>query len=78
MELQRVQVDPDAIAADFSSLQQVLEAIQTSSVPIPENRPGKRITVVAAICADGTFTKPMVIIPRHKIDADLQLFGVLK
>jgi hypothetical protein len=46
------------------------------SFPIPVSRAGKRITLVAGICADGSYLKPMVVIPRHTIDGDLKLFGI--
>jgi hypothetical protein len=46
------------------------------SVPIPVNRAGKSITLVAGICADGSFLKPTGVVPRHTVHADLALFGV--
>jgi hypothetical protein len=47
-----------------------------STIPIGVSRTGKRITLIACICADGSYAKSMVIVPRHTIDADLALFGV--
>jgi hypothetical protein len=49
---------------------------ESDSVPIPLNRTGERITLVGCICLDGSFTKPMVVIPRHTVDNDLPLLGV--
>jgi hypothetical protein len=45
-------------------------------VPLPVSRAGKRITLVATICADGTYIRPLVIIPRKTVDQDLRLFGI--
>jgi hypothetical protein len=41
------------------------------TVPISANRTGRRITIIGCICADGSYTRPMMIIPRHTFDADL-------
>lgn len=48
----------------------------TAHVPVPVPRTGKRITLVGCICLDGSFMRPMVVIPRHTIDNDLALMGV--
>jgi hypothetical protein len=39
-------------------------------------RCGKRITLLACIGADGSYMKPLVIIPRKTVDADLMLSGL--
>jgi hypothetical protein len=54
----------------------VPEDFEADSVPIPVSRAGKRITLIGCICADGSFLKPLLIIPRHTVDADLKLFGI--
>jgi hypothetical protein len=45
-------------------------------VLIPVNRAGKRITLVGCIRLDGSFMKPMVVIPRHTVDKDFPPLGV--
>jgi hypothetical protein len=45
-------------------------------IPLPVLRGGKRLTLVGAIAADGSSLTPMIIITRHTIDQDLQLFGI--
>jgi hypothetical protein len=45
------------------------------TVPIGIGRTGQRITLIGCICADESYTKPMMIILRHTIDADLALYG---
>jgi hypothetical protein len=45
-------------------------------VPIPVSWTGKRITLIGCFCADATFLKPVLIIPRHYVDAALKLFGI--
>jgi hypothetical protein len=47
-----------------------------STIPIGVNRTGKGMTFIACICADGSYVKPLVIVPRHTIDADFALCGV--
>jgi hypothetical protein len=54
----------------------VPDDFDADQVPIPVNRAEKRITLVACICLDGSFTKPMVVIPRHPFDNDLLLLSV--
>jgi hypothetical protein len=49
---------------------------EADSVPIRVSRTGKRLTLIGCICADATFLKPVLIIPRHSVDADLKLFGI--
>jgi hypothetical protein len=44
------------------------------SLPVP--RTGKRITLISCIALDGSFLKPVVIIPRKTVDADIQLTGM--
>jgi hypothetical protein len=45
-------------------------------IPIPIDRGGKRLTLVATIAADGSALKPMIIVERHTCDSDLRLFGI--
>jgi hypothetical protein len=45
-------------------------------VAYPVSRTGKRITLVACIAADGSYTKPLIVIPRKTIDEDLFLTGL--
>lgn len=42
--------------------------------PVP--RTGKRITLLACIAADGSYLKPLIVIPRKTYDADLALTGI--
>jgi hypothetical protein len=42
---------------------------------IPANRSIKRSTLVAAIAADGTGLKPLIIVPRLTIERELYLWG---
>jgi hypothetical protein len=49
---------------------------EADSVPIFASRTGKQITLIGCTCADGTFLKPLLIIPRHVVDADLKLFSI--
>jgi hypothetical protein len=41
------------------------------NISVSVSRVGKRITLVAAVAADGSVLKPFVIIPRKTVDADL-------
>jgi hypothetical protein len=45
-------------------------------VYFPVSRTGKRITIVGCIAADGSFCKPLVVIPRKTYDRDLALTGI--
>jgi hypothetical protein len=47
-----------------------------ATVPIGVNRMEKRIIIIGCICADGSYAKPMMIIPRHTVDTDLTLLGI--
>ena len=40
-----------------------------NSVPIPVKRGSKRATLLHCICADGTYTKPLLILPRKSVDS---------
>jgi hypothetical protein len=47
-----------------------------ADIPVPVARCGKRITLVACIGLDGSYLKPMVIIPRKTVDPDLAPTGL--
>lgn len=49
---------------------------EDSQVYFPVPRTGKRITLVACIAADGSYLKPLIVIPRKTYDADLGLTGL--
>jgi hypothetical protein len=42
----------------------------------PVSRAGKRITLIAAIAADGSYLRPAIIIPRETFDDELLLTGL--
>jgi hypothetical protein len=42
--------------------------------PVP--RTGKRITLVACVAANGSFLKPLIVVPRKTDDSDLALTGI--
>lgn len=46
-----------------------------NSIPVPITRAEKRATLIAAICADGSAIRPMVIVPRETIEQELLLLG---
>ena len=46
-----------------------------NSIPVPITRTEKRATLIAAICADGSALRPMVIVPRDTIEQELLLLG---
>jgi hypothetical protein len=45
-------------------------------VSVPVSRTGRRITLVACIGADGSCTKPLIVIPRKTTDVDIFLTGL--
>jgi hypothetical protein len=47
-----------------------------NSISYPVSRTGRRITLVAAIGLDGSYLRPMIIVPRKTIDDDLLLLGI--
>jgi hypothetical protein len=50
--------------------------IDADHIPVPVSRAGKRVTLVACICLNASFMKPMVVISRRTVDEDLPLLGV--
>jgi hypothetical protein len=48
---------------------------ETDQVNLPVPRTGKRITLLSCIALDGSFMKPIVIVPRKTVD-DLALTGM--
>ena len=46
-----------------------------NSVPVPITRAEKRATLIAAICADGSALRPMVIVPRDTVEQELLQMG---
>lgn len=46
-----------------------------NSVPVPVTRAEKRATMIGAICADGTALRPMIILQRETVEAELLLRG---
>ena len=46
-----------------------------NSVPVPVTRAEKRATLLAAISADGTYLRPMVVVPRDTMERELLLRG---
>ena len=48
------------------------------NIKIPRDRMAKRASLVGCICADGSVLKPMVILPRKTIEAEMQLYGYNK
>jgi hypothetical protein len=51
-------------------------SVPGDQVPIPISGCSKRITLLACIGADGSHLKPLVVIPRKTVDADLLLTGL--
>jgi hypothetical protein len=49
---------------------------QGDEVRCPVSRAGRRIILLACIAADGSDTKPLVIIPRKTLDTDFRLTGL--
>ena len=47
----------------------VPSTIETRTIPIPVRRNTKRSTLLHCICADGTYAKPLLIIPRKTCDS---------
>ena len=45
------------------------------SIPVPVTRTEKRATLVAAICADGSAMRPMVILQRQTVEEELLVRG---
>jgi hypothetical protein len=45
------------------------------TIPLPFDRNTKRATMVAAIAADGSALKPLIIVPRKTIEMELLLWG---
>ena len=45
--------------------------VKTRTVYVPVRRETKRSTLLHCICADGTYTKPLLIIPRKTVDSVL-------
>lgn len=48
---------------------------EKSTIEIPVDRNSKRATIVACIAADGSFLKPMIILPRKTMELDLLMWG---
>jgi hypothetical protein len=46
-----------------------------NEVRYPVSRVGKRITLIACICADGSYLRPALVIPRKTFDDDLLMHG---
>lgn len=46
-----------------------------NSIPVPITRAEKRATLIGAICADGHALKPMVVLQRETIEAELLVRG---
>ena len=46
-----------------------------NSVPVPVTRAEKRATLLAAVCADGTCLRPMVVVQRDTMERELLLRG---
>jgi hypothetical protein len=51
-------------------------AHQGDVVYVAVPRTGKRITIVTGIAADGSYVKPLVVIPRKTVDDDLPTTGL--
>jgi hypothetical protein len=49
--------------------------LQTNHVNYPVSRKGKRITLIACICVDGSFMRPVLVISRKTFEDELLLFG---
>jgi hypothetical protein len=49
--------------------------VKENQVYVPVSCAGKRITLVACIAANGSYLKPMIVIPRKTVDRDLFLLG---
>ena len=73
------------INIDESGFDQFADARQTTrivpteyrlnSIPVPITRAEKRATLIAAICADGTALRPLVVVQRETIEQELLLRG---
>ena len=50
-------------------------AYEQSCIPIPVSRKEQRATLLAAICADGSSMKNMIVLPRKSIDQELFELG---
>ena len=48
---------------------------ELDEVPVPVTRAEKRATLVAAVCADGSAIRPMVILPRQTVEEELLVRG---
>ena len=45
--------------------------MDTKNLKYPVDRNGKRSTVIHCICSDGTFLRPLFVLPRKTIDAEV-------
>ena len=63
----------------FVDAQQSIRIVPTEydqkSIPVPVTRAEKRATLIAAIAADGTALRPMVVVQRETVEAELLLRG---
>ena len=59
----------DEYADSFSMMAIVPKSYDKKIIPLPVRRQSKRSTLLHCICADGTYLKPLVIIPRKTIDS---------
>lgn len=59
----------DEYVDSFSMMVIVPISYDKSTIPLPVRRQSKRSTLVHCICADGTYLKPLVIIPRKTVDS---------
>ena len=73
------------INADETGFQEFVDAHRSArivpaeyplnSVPVPVTRAEKRATLLAAVCADGTCLRPMVVVHRDTMERELLLRG---
>ena len=73
------------INADETGFQEFVDAHRSArivpaeyplnSVPVPVTRAEKRATLLAAVCADGTCLRPMVVVQRDTMERELLLRG---
>jgi hypothetical protein len=54
----------------------VLSEHACAEIAFPVPRCGKRIPLVACIAADGSFPKPVVVIPGKTFDTEIPLTGI--
>ena len=65
----------DQFADSRQSIRIVQATYALNSIPVGVTRAEKRASLIAAICADGTALKPMVVVQRDTVEKELMLRG---